>query len=58
MLTQTVEPHIEARFFARFAHSRRPDFLAAIDVAAGKHPFAVAGLDGAADEHHPVLLVA
>src|SRR5204862_883576 len=31
---------------------------AAIDVAAGKHPFAVAGLDGATDEHDAARLAA
>ena len=50
---QPVEPHVEAALFARFAHRRRRQRLAAIDVAAGKYPEPVARLDRAAHEHDP-----
>ena len=50
---EAVEPDVEAAFFARFADGRGGQRFAAIDVAARKHPLAVARLDGAPDEHEP-----
>src|SRR5262249_36007218 len=47
---EPVEPHVEAAFLARFAHGRGGERLAAVDVAAGKHPLAVARLDRAPHE--------
>src|SRR6478752_189519 len=41
---ERVEPYVEAAFFARLARRRRRQRFAAIDVAAGKHPLAVAWL--------------
>ena len=48
---ETVEPHVEAAFFARFADGGGGQRLAAVDVAAGEDPLAVAGLDRAPHEH-------
>jgi hypothetical protein len=46
-----IEPHREAGFFTRFADRRQGDLLTAIDIAPGKHPLAIARLDGALYEH-------
>src|SRR6185312_16399110 len=48
-----VEPHVEAALFARFANRRGGERLAAVDVAAGKYPLAIARLDRAAHQHEP-----
>ena len=53
---EAVEPHVEAAFFARLADRGGDERLAAIDVAAGKHPLAVAGLDGAPHQHEPAIV--
>src|SRR5262245_46419051 len=52
---QRVEPDVEAAFLARLADRGIGERLAAIDVAAGKHPLAVPWLDRAADEHDAVI---
>ena len=53
MLTRPSRRTSRPAFFARLADGRGRERLAAVDVAAGKHPQAVAGLDRAADEHQP-----
>ena len=58
MLIKPVDPDVEPGFLARLAHGGRLHLLAAIDVAAGEHPLAVAGLDRAPDEHDVIALVA
>src|SRR5688572_5067758 len=55
---QLLEPDFEAGFLPRLADGGGMDLLAAIHVAARKHPFAVAWLDGPAHQHDPALLVA
>src|SRR4029078_656642 len=49
-IDEAVEAHIEAALLARFADGGGGKRLAAVDIAAGKHPLAVARLDRAA--HH------
>jgi len=44
---EAVESHVEPALLARFTQRRRFERFATIDVAAGKHPFPVARLDGA-----------
>ena len=48
---EPLEPDVEAGLLARLADGRALHLLAAIDVAAGEHPLAVAGIDGAPHQH-------
>src|SRR5262249_5902140 len=50
-IDEAVEAHLEAALFTRLANCRGRQRLAAVDVAAGKHPLAVARLDRAANEN-------
>src|SRR5204863_287445 len=48
---ESVETDVEAALFASFTNRRSHQRFPSIDVAAGKHPLAVTGIDGAPYEH-------
>ena len=52
---EAVEPDVEPALLARLADGGAEHFLAAIDVAAGEHPLAVARLDRPPHEHDPAV---